>query len=65
MTIRSQARCRPPTWQYGPGTTGRSYSAFATILDSVSRWLGILPGDTATIGNEIVHYDQWVTRGHR
>ncbi|WP_193046262.1 MBL fold metallo-hydrolase [Mycolicibacterium baixiangningiae] len=57
----------------GPGATGRSYSDFPTILDSISGRLGTLPadttvytghGDTTTIGDEIVHYDDWVTRGH-
>jgi glyoxylase-like metal-dependent hydrolase (beta-lactamase superfamily II) len=57
----------------GPGATGRSYSDFPTILASISTRLGTLPanttvytghGDTTTIGDEIVHYDDWVTRGH-
>jgi glyoxylase-like metal-dependent hydrolase (beta-lactamase superfamily II) len=59
--------------QGGPGATGRSYSDFPTILDSISKRLGVLPGetvvytghgDTTTIGDEIVHYDDWVARGH-
>lgn len=57
----------------GPGATGRSYSDFPTILASISSRLGNLPGDTVVytghgdttaIGDEIIHYDQWVTRGH-
>jgi glyoxylase-like metal-dependent hydrolase (beta-lactamase superfamily II) len=57
----------------GPGATGRSYSDFPTILTSISEKLGRLPGDTVvytghgestTIGDEIVHYDEWVARGH-
>jgi glyoxylase-like metal-dependent hydrolase (beta-lactamase superfamily II) len=57
----------------GPGATGRSYSDFPTILDSISKRLGMLPGetvvytghgDTTRIGDEIVHYDEWVARGH-
>ncbi len=53
----------------GPGATGRSYSDFPTILESISGRLGKLPGDTVvytghgdstTIGDEIVHYDEWV-----
>ena len=57
----------------GPGATGRSYSDFPTILQSISGRLGALPGDTVvytghgdstTIGDEIVHYDEWVARGH-
>jgi glyoxylase-like metal-dependent hydrolase (beta-lactamase superfamily II) len=60
-------------FQGGPGATGRSYSDFPTILDSISTKLGALPGetvvytghgDTTTIGGEIVHYDDWVARGH-
>ena len=57
----------------GPGATGRSYSDFPTILASISEKLGKLPadtvvytghGDTTVIGDEIVHYDEWVARGH-
>ncbi|MGA9376441.1 MAG: MBL fold metallo-hydrolase [Mycobacterium sp.] len=57
----------------GPGATGRSFSDFPTILDSISKRLGTLPeetvvytghGDTTTIGGEIVNYDEWVARGH-
>jgi glyoxylase-like metal-dependent hydrolase (beta-lactamase superfamily II) len=57
----------------GPGATGRSFSDFPTILQSISDRLGSLPadtvvytghGDTTNIGDEIVHYDEWVARGH-
>ena len=57
----------------GPGATGRSYSDFPTILQSISERLGMLPGETivhtghgdsTTIGDEIVHYEEWVARGH-
>jgi glyoxylase-like metal-dependent hydrolase (beta-lactamase superfamily II) len=60
-------------FQGGPGATGRSYSDFPTILESISGRLGVLPGetvvytghgDTTTVGDEIVHYDDWVARGH-
>ncbi|WP_319457040.1 MULTISPECIES: MBL fold metallo-hydrolase [unclassified Mycobacterium] len=60
-------------FQGGPGATGRSYSDFPTILASISQRLGMLPdetvvytghGDTTAIGDELVNYDQWVTRGH-
>jgi glyoxylase-like metal-dependent hydrolase (beta-lactamase superfamily II) len=57
----------------GPGATGRSYSDFPTILASIAERLGKLPGDTVvytghgnttTIGGELLHYDEWVARGH-
>ena len=57
----------------GPGATGRSFSDFPTILASISTRLGALPDDTAVytghgdhtrIGDELVHYDDWVARGH-
>jgi glyoxylase-like metal-dependent hydrolase (beta-lactamase superfamily II) len=57
----------------GPGATGRSYSDFPTILESITQRLGTLPadttvytghGDTTTIGGELIHYDDWVARGH-
>ncbi|ORV30375.1 Zn-dependent hydrolase, partial [Mycolicibacterium confluentis] len=60
-------------FQGGPGATGRSYSDFPTILDSIKSRLGLLPeetvvytghGDTTTIGGELVNYDEWVARGH-
>ena len=60
-------------FQGGPGATGRSFSDFPTILESISGRLGKLPtetvvytghGDSTTIGNEIVNYDDWVARGH-
>lgn len=60
-------------FQGGPGATGRSFSDFPTILGSIKDKLGKLPadtvvytghGDTTRIGDEIVHYDQWVARGH-
>lgn len=57
----------------GPGATGKSFSDFPTILSSISERLGKLPadtvvytghGETTTVGGEIVHYDEWVARGH-
>ena len=62
-----------PLFQGGPGATGRSFSDFPTILESISGRLGPLPGETVvytghgdstTVGDEIVHYDEWVARGH-
>lgn len=60
-------------FQGGPGATGRSFSDFPTILESISGRLGKLPaetvvytghGDSTTVGDEIIHYDEWVARGH-
>ncbi len=57
----------------GPGATGRSYSDFPTILDSIRRRLLTLPpetvvhtghGDDTTIGDEAPDFDEWVRRGH-
>lgn len=57
----------------GPGATGRSYSDFPTILDSIRERLLTLPpetvahpghGDDTTIGVESAGYDDWVARGH-
>jgi len=60
-------------FQGGPGATGRSFSDFPTILASIKDKLGALPadtvvctghGDSTSIGDELVHYDEWVARGH-
>lgn len=57
----------------GPGATGRSFSDFPTILDSIRERLLPLPpgtrvltghGDETTIGAEAAGYDDWVARGH-
>jgi glyoxylase-like metal-dependent hydrolase (beta-lactamase superfamily II) len=57
----------------GPGATGRSYSSFPQILDSIrTRLLGLPPdtqvltghGDPTTIAAEATDYDAWVARGH-
>ena len=57
----------------GPGATGRSFSDFPTILDSIREKLLDLPpgtvvhtghGADTTIGAESPSYDQWVARGH-
>ncbi|MBI3217711.1 MAG: MBL fold metallo-hydrolase [Mycobacterium sp.] len=59
-------------FQGGPGATGRSFSDFPTILGSIKDKLGKLPadtvvytghGDTTKIGDELVHYDEWVAKG--
>ena len=57
----------------GPGATGRSYSDFPTILDSIRGRLLTLPpqtrvlpghGEQTTVGAEAADYDAWVARGH-
>lgn len=57
----------------GPGATGRSYSSFDTIIDSIRTTLFALPdntvvltghGDATTIGTERPHLDEWIARGH-
>lgn len=57
----------------GPGATGRSYSDFPTIIESIRDRLFTLPaetvvhtghGDTTVIGEEAPHLDEWIARGH-
>lgn len=57
----------------GPGATGRSYSDFPTIIESIrSRLLSLPPetvvhpghGDDTSIGAEGPHLDDWIVRGH-
>ncbi|GAC1444078.1 MAG: MBL fold metallo-hydrolase [Mycobacteriales bacterium] len=56
----------------GPGATGRSYSDYPTILDSIRTRLFALPpetvvhtghGDNTSVGAEAPSYDEWVARG--
>jgi glyoxylase-like metal-dependent hydrolase (beta-lactamase superfamily II) len=56
----------------GPGATGRSYSDFPTILDSIRTRLLTLPPETivhpghgpdTSVGAEAPSYDEWVRRG--
>ncbi len=60
-------------FQGGPGATGRSFSSFPTIIDSIRTRLLGLPGTTTvhpghgantTIGAEAPHLDEWIARGH-
>ncbi len=60
-------------FQGGPGATGRSYSSFPTIIESLRRLLMYMPpetvvhtghGDSTSIGAESPHIDEWVRRGH-
>ena len=57
----------------GPGATGRSFSSFPTIIESISKRLLTLPagtvvhtghGDTTTVGAEAPHLQEWIDRGH-
>ncbi|WP_280427609.1 MBL fold metallo-hydrolase [Nocardia brasiliensis] len=57
----------------GPGATGRSYSDFDTIIDSIRGRLLTLPeettvhtghGDATTIGTEKPALADWIARGH-
>jgi glyoxylase-like metal-dependent hydrolase (beta-lactamase superfamily II) len=56
----------------GPGATGRSYSDFPTIIDSIRSRLLTLPAETVvytghggdtTIGAEAPHLEEWIARG--
>lgn len=57
----------------GPGATGRSFSDFGTIIESIRARLLSLPpgtvvhtghGEDTTIGAEAEHIDEWIARGH-
>ena len=57
----------------GPGATGRSFSDFGTIIESITDRLLTLPpetvvltghGDSTTIGAEAPHRQEWIDRGH-
>jgi glyoxylase-like metal-dependent hydrolase (beta-lactamase superfamily II) len=57
----------------GPGATGRSFSDFPTIVESIEQRLLSLPadtvvltghGDATTIGAEQPHLGEWLARGH-
>ncbi|GHI02086.1 Zn-dependent hydrolase [Streptomyces cellostaticus] len=56
----------------GPGATGRSYSHFPTIIDSIREKLLTLPDDTVVhtghgeatvVGAEAPHLQTWIDRG--
>jgi len=56
----------------GPGATGRSFSDFPTIIESIRDRLLTLPpetralpghGDETVIGEEASHLDEWIARG--
>ncbi|RAY11115.1 MBL fold metallo-hydrolase [Actinomadura craniellae] len=57
----------------GPGATGRSYSDFGTIIDSLRTKVLTLPpetvvrtghGESTEIGTEAPHLAEWIARGH-
>ena len=57
----------------GPGATGRSFSDFPTMIDSIRDRLFALPedtrvytghGDGTTIGTEAPHLVEWIERGY-
>jgi len=57
----------------GPGATGRSFSNFPTIIQSIRTRLLTLPsetvvypghGATTTIGDEAPQLDEWIERGY-
>jgi hydroxyacylglutathione hydrolase len=57
----------------GPGATGRSFSDFPTIVQSIDRLVAELPGsttvhtghgDSTTLATEAPHRQEWLDRGH-
>ena len=60
-------------FQGGPGATGRSFSDFPTIIESIKSRLLTLPadtvvrtghGDSTTVGAEAPQLEEWIARGH-
>ncbi|GAB3667164.1 MBL fold metallo-hydrolase [Zhihengliuella somnathii] len=57
----------------GPGATGRSFSSFETIVESIRTKLLVLPedtvvrtghGDSTRVGDEAPNVQEWLDRGH-
>ena len=57
----------------GPGATGRSFSDFPTIIESIDMLIKELPadtlvhtghGDSTTLAAEAPHRQEWLDRGH-
>jgi glyoxylase-like metal-dependent hydrolase (beta-lactamase superfamily II) len=57
----------------GPGATGRSFSDFPTIVESIRARLLTLPpetivhtghGDSTTVGQDAPDVEEWLRRGH-
>lgn len=60
-------------FQGGPGATGRSFSSFDTIIESLQKSVLDLPaetvvrtghGDNTTVGAEAPHLEEWIRRGY-
>mgnify|MGYP001940777827 CR=1 FL=1 len=60
-------------FQGGPGATGRSFSSFDTIIESLQKSVLDLPpetvvrtghGDATTVGEEAPHLEEWIRRGY-
>ena len=60
-------------FQGGPGATGRSFSSFDTIIESITEKVLTLPaetvvhtghGDSTSVGAEAPHRQEWIDRGH-
>lgn len=60
-------------FQGGPGATGRSFSSFEVIIESITKRLLTLPphtvvntghGESTTIGLEAPHLEEWLARGY-
>ena len=60
-------------FQGGPGATGRSFSDFPTIIESIKSRLLTLPadtvvrtghGDSTTVGAKAPQLEEWIARGH-
>ena len=57
----------------GPGATGRSFSDFPTIVESIDMLIKEFPadtlvhtghGDSTTLAAEAPHRQEWLDRGH-
>ncbi len=57
----------------GPGATGRSFSSFPTIIDSIRDKIFTLDpatevrtghGDSTSVGTEAPHLEEWIARGN-
>ena len=69
---RGSVFCGDTLFNGGPGATGRCFSSFPTIIESIRTKLLTLPpdtvvhtghGDDTRIGDEAPHLDEWIARG--